>query len=853
QWMQKETAILIESLKEGGSFSPEAQNLLDNPETAVWGKTFTPRIYFEIEKRSCPNVPKASAEIDPVAHRRYATFVLLQKIIKAAIWHALNIESGSAEEGFLKEIYVFAGEGIDAQWSNKEHMEGLWPEWLKENERMRVYTELLQFMYALDADVCAFRHRIFDWHEPLYGSLGDGSEFYHPVLYMHYSKVCSDYLEEIARQGMRRKSFLSWLGKAYHLLAQENVSPSNLREARDDYVIALNMDFSEYNIFGEMEKKALARELNLENIDPWRLQRVAGELNALETQGFSGAVIVKNALGFKSNISGLPSSLDNGGEVENVSGLAEKVIPIARIKDFNLKWLLDSIRCSGPRSITWYCKVIEGCLGNSIELRSFVRAAVDDFFAQHAEEPWSQMTLRFDVDADYANLYPVAYYSPLAQNRSRLFILHLSFLGLESFDSFSTAIEIMQNCSIPALFINHERLAYIYSPSGSIRFRFQEDGKWLTTKAPALIPLLAVGGISPTVIVSGLVGGLLVYLLYRILAAQRAQAPPGKINENYDLAGRLKRNSKLVFVQTEQANYVLGAGVHIFRTKVPEDILESVDAFILEGIMQISPDGKENRATFTGEKARLSWKKAMVQYGNLMQHAFNHKKSIFYVDTGDAGWIRKLGKFNFTVGVALVVASLVIYPIIGACILFTLLSVNHPLLAYFSLLLCWPLVGSSLAILLPRSLSLINKLLSRFILVGGFWESALGYRSAWVAHKAETCIAPELFRRLGRKPTIWIEYGRAHFDILGYLSCPKIRKGVLWWHRFLPYALLAFDKRYESVAIELDLTKFERTVHNISPDYWSILRKDHIVFDFRNLFPTQPSEPPPSLDNGGEV
>ena len=53
------------------------------------------------------------------------------------------------------------------------------------------------------------------------------------------------------------------------------------------------------------------------------------------------------------------------------------------------------------------------------------------------------------------------------------------------------------------------------------------------------------------------------------------------------------------------------------------------------------------------------------------------------------------------------------------------------------------------------------------------------YRNALIAEKAEARIAPHLFQRLGRKPTIAIVYGAAHADIARLLSKPAERRRIL--------------------------------------------------------------------------
>jgi len=77
------------------------------------------------------------------------------------------------------------------------------------------------------------------------------------------------------------------------------------------------------------------------------------------------------------------------------------------------------------------------------------------------------------------------------------------------------------------------------------------------------------------------------------------------------------------------------------------------------------------------------------------------------------------------------------------------------------------------------------------------------YRSAISAEKIEKFVAPEMERRIGRKPRILIDFGFDHVDIENYLKHKKLRNAVLNLHRYLPFKRLTKDISYESKVGEL--------------------------------------------------
>jgi len=77
------------------------------------------------------------------------------------------------------------------------------------------------------------------------------------------------------------------------------------------------------------------------------------------------------------------------------------------------------------------------------------------------------------------------------------------------------------------------------------------------------------------------------------------------------------------------------------------------------------------------------------------------------------------------------------------------------------------------------------------------------YRSVISAEKIEKFVAPEMERRIGRKPRILIDFGAGHADMEIYLTHKKLRSVVLNLHRCFPFKRLTKDISYESKVGEL--------------------------------------------------
>jgi hypothetical protein len=112
----------------------------------------------------------------------------------------------------------------------------------------------------------------------------------------------------------------------------------------------------------------------------------------------------------------------------------------------------------------------------------------------------------------------------------------------------------------------------------------------------------------------------------------------------------------------------------------------------------------------------------------------------------------------------------------------------------FPPLIFLPILPYSFCVVKPGKLSAYSSLI--------LFYSLFAYRSAVTAEKIESFIAPEISRRIKRKPYICIEYGASHSDIEVYLKHEKLRRAVIGFNKNILSSRI-LDKGYINKVLEI--------------------------------------------------
>lgn len=228
---------------------------------------------------------------------------------------------------------------------------------------------------------------------------------------------------------------------------------------------------------------------------------------------------------------------------------------------------------------------------------------------------------------------------------------------------------------------------------------------------------------------------------------------------------------------TQNADYVLNPGIHIRTTRVRD--IDTIDSFALERSTSI-----RSLDMFHGIR------KYNTQYSDILQKNFSRKTPlpIFLTDTYD--------KYDSTPISELIgeVADLMIEgaKMAGPMFMFT----ENPSVYTFPLIL--PM--TSAVISLGRGYSKTFDKCQSYLQLSNFYTAITGLRSASAARKIEEFVAPEVRKRIGFKPKIFIDYGAGHGDIEHYLKSKKLRNFTISVSKKIPSLV---DKKSLDVVCEL--------------------------------------------------
>jgi len=203
---------------------------------------------------------------------------------------------------------------------------------------------------------------------------------------------------------------------------------------------------------------------------------------------------------------------------------------------------------------------------------------------------------------------------------------------------------------------------------------------------------------------------------------------------------------------TSNATLYFHGGIH--RISTPSGFIGEMDfdAIVLE---------------WPGNFSQINTLLAHTQYRPLVKEILENPKPIFCADLPPPDGImsRELDFFyNY------------ILPYQILCIL----SLKKP---PYTLPLALPFLSLFLNVVGYGFNSKVDKVLS-YLGVSNFFTWS-GFRSALAAWKIDEFIVPEIEKRCGRKPTIFIEYGKGHSDMVAYLQHRTLRNLVLFLHRLL--------------------------------------------------------------------
>jgi len=250
----------------------------------------------------------------------------------------------------------------------------------------------------------------------------------------------------------------------------------------------------------------------------------------------------------------------------------------------------------------------------------------------------------------------------------------------------------------------------------------------------------------------------------------------------------IKEPEGIVRFSTSKANYVFYPSVHL-EFQIPDDIVAKADAVVLETPGYMDYGGKHKNfkilidKNFHKNKSKYQ-KPPITFYKQLIQH----QKRSYLLDLPSSPFIKKSG----ILGLFLLVIPLLPHFIIMQKIL----SKNK---------------DPSSVIEAVKNHNLLNTILSVFIPLAG-------YKSAVISEKIIEDVVPRLQRRLKRKPTILIQYGAAHLDMMYYLRNKWLRNFVISLHYISRFVF--FDMNYIKKVGEakLDEGSFTIEIHNLGED-----------------------------------
>jgi hypothetical protein len=245
---------------------------------------------------------------------------------------------------------------------------------------------------------------------------------------------------------------------------------------------------------------------------------------------------------------------------------------------------------------------------------------------------------------------------------------------------------------------------------------------------------------------------------------------------------------------TKDANFLFHLGVHGIKTEIPDKVIESVDAVVLE-------NGNVPIKTMN-----LEYILKDAQYQELAQKSIKYGKPIFYTDLPK----NKLGEKLTNLWEKLTFSNIYVQTLLHPALIVPAFIPLIELICFHSF---WtlPLILPFLSIFFYAIPNNTWQQIFNPIFVG-FSNSyqASGFRSAVAANKISQDIIPEIAKLKGKKPTILIEYGNHHSDIKFYLQHSVIRDLVILLHRLL--ILSTRDGSYVNKIGEIRLDKGSQEV-----------------------------------------
>ncbi|MCK5234358.1 MAG: hypothetical protein KAJ88_00810 [Candidatus Aenigmarchaeota archaeon] len=214
---------------------------------------------------------------------------------------------------------------------------------------------------------------------------------------------------------------------------------------------------------------------------------------------------------------------------------------------------------------------------------------------------------------------------------------------------------------------------------------------------------------------------------------------------------------------TDNADYCLNYGDHFTITDI-EDI-EQYDAIVVETGFRDYDDWD------------LKYLKDKKQHIATMEEnlKLDNPVPIFYVDIPSTKSIIEKGKVGYYLG-----------------------AVFEALLLFLPVL---PIIPFSLSMNSGNN-EIYDEITSKLSL-SAFYTPLGGFRSSASAHKIEEFIVPELTKRNGRKPNIFIDFGSSHCDMKQYLQHKRIRNLVNKFHEKTKIGSILNDYDYLDKVCEL--------------------------------------------------
>lgn len=289
--------------------SPQALELLDNPQSARWGSTFTPRIYYELYAF----LANRDGTMRPMGRSKLA----LGRIVDAAVWNALGISRTSPEGQKLAPFYAFAEDLAEESDLRKKvaHAEELAATLETDPGALRTILTMLGICTRMYAETARFGQRISDMDDGTdehgrsmrsrFGQ-GDEHELTSPLLGVGH---ISSRFPAVAKAYKELKySFLigSYMGAGYNLLTKTGRTHADIDEAIINYRLALNLihfrDAPLFTFISQGESRAVDRSAS----DPEIVADIEAELDSLELQRFPGIDDVRRALNLSRRTPPLP-------------------------------------------------------------------------------------------------------------------------------------------------------------------------------------------------------------------------------------------------------------------------------------------------------------------------------------------------------------------------------------------------------------------------------------------------------------------------------------------------------------------------------------------------------------------